>query len=235
MASQKKEIVVVSEKTGLLREFLMLVEQFGYYRIFMTGLMILFMSYIGYLSVHPDMIFERYRQFDTEKHAESFHKRMENSPMIQSSVDMLALEADAKRSFIIEMHNGKYNPAGLSFNYGSLTYEGLTDTSESIREDYADFSLERFPLTLHIYNSGYWGGTTEQLKSIDKRLAMRLESNGTYYIAAASIYGVDDNIGYIGVTYSDTTGVDINRVKGLLLKYSSKVSPLLDTRNKQKE
>lgn len=228
--SDKKESRVLfsfKEFFGIFTDFIKLCKEMGPIRLMGYVVFFLFTAYAVHIGTHPDIIFEKYEAYAEQRHAESFTYRMKTSPQVQSLMDQLLLESGSMRAFIIEMHNGKYNAAGLSFNYGALTYESDANGAISIMDDYIDFSLERYPMLGQIYEDGFWGGTIETMKKDDHHLAFKLESNDAQYFAAAMIYGEKGDIGFIGITY-DCTEVNTPKIKQLLLKYSAKISPLLD-------
>lgn len=210
------------------------VKEVGLVNAIAYAFLLIFFSMVLYLVKNPEYLFDKYTEYAERKHTESFQQRMEVSPLVQSTVDKLRIEERSLRSFVVEMHNGKYNSAGLSFNYGMLTYESLSDSVESVKEDYADFSLERYPILMHVYKTGYWAGNVEELKKIDNRLALRLESNNASYMALAMIYGESESIGFVGITYKEGDKISKDETRLILLKYSSMLSPLLDG-NKDKK
>lgn len=183
-----------------------------------------------YFVEHPEKIMDRITKYSEEKHAKSFAYRMESSPKIEDCLDKLVLESDAARAFIIEMHNGKYNSAGLSFNYGAMNYESVNEGIESVRDDYVDFTLERFQLCYKVYKDGFWSGTIDELSKVDKRLALRMRSNDTRtdYLAVVMIYGENSEIGFLGITYHKGDEIDEEKTHKLLMKYAAQLSPLLD-------
>lgn len=207
----------------------------GYIKTFITLFFMICFSIAGYVAMNPRIIFEKYKEYEEQVHSASFDYRMKVSPFVDDYTQQILDECGGIRAFVIEMHNGKYNAAGLSFNYGSMTYEAINDTVESIREDYADFTLERYKLITKVYNDGYWSGNIEELSDIDKRLSLKLESNDAKYIAIASIYGVKNEIGFIGVTFSDDMTENSGEIERILKKYSSKISPLLDGQKTERE
>lgn len=217
-----------SKVISFLKGGITMIDTYGTLKIVFASLLMLFISFITYLTFNPSFVFDRYSEYEEKKHTESFNYRMESTPIIQSITNNMVIEAKALRCFIIEMHNGKYNASGLSFNYGSLTYEGLRDNVESIQEDYSDFTLDRYPILTHVYKHGKWSGSINDLRSIDKRMALKLESNGAYYLSISMIYGSKNDIGFIGATFGKDDYFDKNKIEILLSKYSSKISPYLD-------
>lgn len=213
---------------GIIGGVLKLVDSYGYVKIIFSAFLMVFVSYTTYIALNPAVIFERYKEYEEQQHMQSFNYRMESTPVVQSIMDNMVHETGALRSFVIEMHNGKYNASGLSFNYGSLTYESDRTGAESIREDYLDFTLDRYPLLSKVHKDGNWHGTIEELEMIDKRLALKLESNDAYYVCLAMIYGSKYEIGFIGMTFSKGDRVDLDAMDNVLHRYSSKISPYLD-------
>lgn len=221
---------------SIFTEFVQLCKETGPLRV--AGYVVFFLvtAYAVHIGTHPDVIFEKYEEYVEQKHSASFNYRMKNSPQVQSYLDQMRLETDAIRTFIIEMHNGKYNAAGLSFNYGALTYESVADGYDSVMDDYIDFSLERYPMLGQIYSDGMWYGTVESLMEKDKHLAFKLKSNEVEFFAATMIYGTKGDIGFIGLTYDTIPNdADIKQIRQNLMKYSNKVSPLLDGTEAQKK
>lgn len=228
--NDKKESRVLfsfKEFFGIFTDFVRLCKETGPLRIAGYVVFFIFTAYAVHIGTHPDIIFEKYEEYAEQRHAESFYYRMKTSPQVQSYMDQMRLESNGMRTFIIEMHNGKYNAAGLSFNYGALTYESVGGGYDSVIDDYLDFALERYPTLGNIYEDGYWIGTVDDLMKEDKHLALKLKSNDVEYFAATMMYGSKGGIGFIGVTY-DHTDVNIPKTRQLLAKYSMKISPLLD-------
>ena len=219
----------VNDKKSFLREILELIDSYGVIRIIGAVILMVFISYATYLSFNPSIIFERYEKYESERHYEMFDYRMHSLPYVQNNLNLLLHDSDAMRAFVIELHNGKANSAGLSFNYGTLTYESLDEGVLSIREDYTEFSLDRYPLLVKVYNDGFWCGDIEKLLSVDKRLAYKMCSNDASYLALATIYGIKSEIGFVGITFNcedcPKSEVELRKV---LTKYASMISPLLD-------
>ena len=232
MTAKKHTEEIKENKYSIFEWVIELRNKYGILNILTAGMLMVFMSITLLFSLNPSIIFDKYREYDEQKHTESFNYRMRSQKAVQLLLKELMGEVHSTRCFVIELHNGKTNAAGLSFNYGSLTYECLNDTTESIMEDYSDFSLERFPITAYLYENGFWCGTTEELRSVDKKLAVRLESNGTYGIAFTTIYGIKNEIGFLGISFDrNKSGCDRNFVSNKIRKYANELSPLLDGEN----
>lgn len=211
-----------------IMKFVKLVDSYGTVKLIKSGIMMVFFAYATYISLNPSAIFDKYIEYTERIHNESFNRRMEISGFIKENLGHMLEECGAMRCFVVELHNGHHNSAGLSFNYGSLTYEVDRDSVESIMEDYSDFTLERFPFVLHIWNHSSWHGSMEDMSKIDEKMSMRLMSNGVGYMYATSLYGSNGIIGYVGVTFSPDDKFDLNQVRRISNKYASKISILLN-------
>lgn len=208
------------------------IEKHGILKTLAFTLVTLVVSYTAFLMTNPKIAFEKFIEYSEQQHNKSFDYRMKSSPMVQAHLDNLKYESGAYRCFIIELHNGKNNATGLSFNYGSLTYESCrNDSVKSVVEDYDDFSIDRYPLAFKVYNNGYWAGTVEELKTVDKHLAYCLTSNDANYIALTVIYGKNSEIGFLGISYQSCDSINTSTIHTMLNRTASKISPLLDGSN----
>lgn len=192
---------------------------------FMTG----FVSYAMVLIMNPSSMFEKFNDYQAKQHSESMARRMEITPIITEYLKQMVLELNCRRACVIEFHNGKNNAAGLSFIYGSMTYEAKQNDADSVLEDYAEFSLDRFPFIIECFKTGYWYGSVEDLKDIDMRLYHRLKSNGANTFAAQKVYGSTDDIGIMIVSYGpEDPEPDPVKTKEAMMRYERKVSIKLD-------
>ena len=227
-ANSKKNIGGDGGRFVIFEWVISLKERYGILNILTSGLLMVFMSIMVTITLNPGIIFDKYSTYAEERHAQSFEYRMKSSKAVQLMLHDIRDDFSAMRVFVIELHNGKSNPTGLSFNFGSLTYEVLSHDATSVREDYSDFSLERYPFIMQLYEDGYWEGYTSDLKKIDKRLALKLESNDVYYVAFTSIYGMNREIGFLGITFSEQEYKQIPNLSNKLRKYATQLSPFLD-------
>lgn len=216
---------------NLLEYVIKFVEKYGYIKIICVSILMVFISYASYLAYNPEVIFEKYNEYKANRHMKSFNYRMESSPKVAQLLKSLQLETGGARCFIIELHNGKSNASGLSFNYGALTYEEVRDSVTSVREDYIEFTVDRYPLLGKIYKMGYWGGNLSDISKYDSKLAYMFISNGTEYLAIATLYGEDNEIGFIGVSFLKGDKYYKKDLSAILYHYASRIAPLLDGNN----
>ena len=234
--AKSKEAKVSNFGTDQLTFFERVVKfknKYGLLNIITSGLLMVFMSFAIMLAMNPSIIFDKYRAYDDQKHTESFNYRMKSTKTVQLMLKECLYETGGIRCFIVEMHNGKTNSSGLSFNYGSMTYEVDADSVFSIQEDYSEFSLERYNLISYVYENGYWCGNVEDMCDIDEKLSMKLRANDTYGVAISMIYGTKNEIGFIGISFDENGCMthDHTEVKKLLTKYAMQIAPFLDGDN----
>lgn len=108
----------------------------------------------------------------------------------------------ADRAFVMELHNGTNNIAGLPFIHCSMTYEETSRQVEHIDEDYQNISLTRFDFPEYLHTHDLWYGTIDEFSSIDSKMASRMKYEGTAYLVITTIRSGDTEIGYFGFTFN---------------------------------
>jgi hypothetical protein len=64
-------------------------------------------------------------------------------------------------------------------------------------------------LIYKIYEDGFWYGSVEELKVLDKKLYYKMKSNNTEYLACLELYADNKPLAILGITYADTTGINL--------------------------
>lgn len=221
---------------GVLERVVRLVHKYGILKIFQAILVILLCLYLFYnVSNIPKFVNAALSQ-NSEKveqaHDTSVNVRREIKPKIDSLLNETILSLRADRVFIIEMHNGTNNIAGLPFIYGEMTYEEVSGDIEHVDEDYTSINLSRFSFPIYLEKNKTFIGSIDELEQMDKKLATRMRSNDVKFLAITSMFGVDNELGYFGVSYcGDNQPNDIDKLKSKLSSVSQKLSILLDNKN----
>lgn len=232
MAKTKKTAEISDKSLSTFEKIMEMVDKHGIWKLFKGTVFFVFFSYMLYIAVNPGAMFERYDNYVKEKHAISSEYRMETSPMVRAYLNQLSSELGADRAYIIEYHNGKSNPTGLQWQFGEMTF--LSDNApDDIRGEFQDLSLAKYPIFYELYENMFWCGDLEELEDLDKRFSLRAEINEAKYVSFAMLYGNNlEEIGVVGVSYTDTTRVkDDITIKKAMKKYSAAISPLLDGNN----
>jgi hypothetical protein len=180
-----------------------------------------------YTAISQGFIFEKYREKLDKDHKKSVEYRMKSTPIIINYLNCLAVETNAHRAFIMEYHNGKSNSTGLQWQFADLTFSN--DNTDHNMYNYVDMPLTDSPHTLYLHRNTYFVGTIEELKQIDKKLSLRMESNDYVYCTMMMIYGKNlEPIGYLALSFKEMPNKDSNCLNSIMHKYITAITPYLD-------
>jgi hypothetical protein len=180
-----------------------------------------------YTAISQGFIFNSYRDKLDKDHKKSVEYRMKSTPFIINYLNSLAVETNAHRAFIMEYHNGKSNSTGLQWQFADLTFSN--DNTDHSMYNYVDMPLTDSPHTLYLHRNTYFVGTIEELKQLDKKLALRMESNDYVYCSMMMIYGKNlEPIGYLALSFKEMPNKDSNCLNSIMHKYITAITPYLD-------
>ena len=197
------------EQLGFLEKVIKIINKYGLFKVFQALCVIGIFVYLMYNAHTIGQSVQGIVRNEIETHAEKIEQEhndaLEIRKKIKPDIDKALKEAlvslDADRVFVMEMHNGNNNTSGLPFVYGEMTYEQVRSGIGHIDDDYINLNLSRFSFPLYLEKEHIWQGSMEELANIDDKLAKRLSSNEVTYIAITHIHGVDNLLGYFGITY----------------------------------
>lgn len=221
---------VGEEQLSFLEKVINLIEKHGLFRIFKAIFVILAFFFVMYNGQNVNKIVDAVLLKQETEHSEALEYRRKISPRIELCLSKLLLDTGADRAFILEMHNGTSNVSGLPFYYGEMTYERVTSNTYHIDEDYRNLNLSRFPFIYFIDEHNSWHGSIDDMALIDDKMAMRLKSNDVKYAFFECIHGIENPIGFIGITYCTDGNYpkDISKIERLVNVASKQVSGELD-------
>lgn len=180
-----------------------------------------------YTAISQGFIFESYQDKLDKDHKKSVEYRMKSTPIIINYLNSLAIETHAHRAFIMEYHNGKSNSTGLKWQFADLTFSN--DNTDHNMYTYVDMPLTDSPHTLYLHRNTFFVGNLEELRMIDKKLSLRMESNDYVYVAMMMIYGKNlEPIGYLALSFREMPNKDMNRLNSIMHKYITAITPYLD-------
>lgn len=227
-----------AENLGFLEKTVKLIERYGLFKIFKALCVILLFVYImcnganlidtliGRISRET---IDRAAVEKVEAHDRAMSIRQEAKPKIDDMLAYTLNKTDCDRVFVIEMHNGTNNTAGLPFVYGEMTYEMVRNGVTHIDEDYTNLNLSRFSFPAYVNQHHYWMGSIEELRKIDPKIAQRLASNDVTYLAIIDIHGVKNELGFFGITYCNgRQPKSREELITVLMEETQKLSTLLD-------
>lgn len=180
-----------------------------------------------YTAISQGFIFESYQDKLDKDHKKSVEYRMKSTPIIINYLNSLAVESNAHRAFIMEYHNGKSNSTGLQWQFADLTFSN--DNTDHNMYNYVDMPLTDSPHTLYLHRNTFFVGNLEELRKIDKKLSLRMESNDYVYVAMMMIYGKNlEPIGYLALSFREIPNKDTNCINSIMHKYITAITPYLD-------
>lgn len=202
------------EEVGILESTINVIDKHGFFKPLKALFVLAILFYVLYNGSNVGKIVEDVLKRSQIEHDMTLDYRRTIDPEIRIVLKKLLMETNCDRAFIIEMHNGKINTAGLSFTYGEMTYEEPADGIEPIDEEYQNVNLSRFPFFTYLHDYHSWNGTIEELKKIDKKIGLRMESNEAQYGMFKCVHGSNGKeIGFLGVTYAKKEDVNLKKLK----------------------
>lgn len=164
------------------------------------------------------------------EHNEQMEQRRSIRPYVMEILKSTINETGCERAFVIELHNGNNNTAGLPFIHASMTYEAVARGIEPIDEDYQNISLTRFVFSEYLHEHDLWYGPIDEFVTLDPKMGGRLKHNGATYLVITTIRSEKCEIGYFGFLYYDNKSTDFVTKENMefILHSVQKLSKLLD-------
>ena len=222
----------LSEKQfSFLEKTVKLIDKYGIIKILKAIIVLTTFTYITLNISNLDKIIESaIVANDNEKineHDKALEYRRSIKPEIDLILNNILTTLNADRAFILELHNGTNNTAGLPFIYAEMTYSDVSEGISHIDEDYINLNLSRFQFPMYLSKEEVWNGDMKQLSKIDSKLANRLMSNDVEYFCIITLHGANCEIGYFGVTYCSDFRPEREELLRKIAISSQKISSLL--------
>jgi hypothetical protein len=218
----------IDKGIGWLQKLLNLQRRYGFFSILKGLFLILLAGYVIFFALNPKYLLEKMDNIQKENHSDAIAQRLRSDSEVRLILDKLLLRSGADRSYLIEFHNGSKNLAtDLPFLFGSMRLESTTDSIAGVEDEYADFSLSRYPLMVNILKDGFFYGSVEKVKPLDKKLYFKLKSNNVNEIALIALYQGDNPLGILGLSYCNSNKMQCQAVGLQIRKAAMKISPLL--------
>ena len=226
IAETKEKIVVASDGLSFFERLLVINRQYSIREIIKTLFTMAFVIWFGYLAINPTYLFEKYDEIRSREHTEELHKRFDSSKELTTDLSILMNKLHADRAFFIEYHNSIKSLEGAPFAYGSMNFEETADGIDFMGDAYTNFSLAKYKLVNYLYENLLYVGEVEGIEPIDRRLYLKLVSDGIKQIALIEVEGVDAPLGILGVTWSkhDVMKEYKDSIKKELRSYSVKIA-----------
>lgn len=203
-----------NETLGFGEKLIKITDEYGYWKLIKMVMFVVFTVTMIYLGKNfgENYDFERQKEIVSQviaendemrtiMHSEEMVRRNSIKPLVTDLLKNTISEMNADRAFVIELHNGSNNTAGLPFIHCTMTYEEDSRGVESIDEDYQNLSLSRFNFPDFLHDQGLWLGTIDEFEAIDPKVTSRMRQNNVTYLVITTIRSEKNEIGYFGFTY----------------------------------
>jgi hypothetical protein len=225
------------EQLNILEKTMKIIEEYGIWKT-IRGLLVVavFLFIVSSAPSFFDRVIadaiEKQSVEQAEEHNAALEIRQQAKPAIDGILNDALLYLNADRVFIIEMHNGTNNTAGLPFLYGEMTYENAAEGILHVDDDYSRINLSRFNFCFYLQKERIWVGSIDELAKLDEKLAKRVSSNDVTYLAVTQIVGANSELGYFGVSYcNNNEHKSAKEIKQYIYTASQKLASLLDMSN----
>ena len=225
---------------GWLERIVVIINTYGMKRIFQALLIVIVCLVIvmGFNALDnqrsmdkfiaaAEVIVDKKIQKETDEHTIGTEIRREITPKINKTLVKMLYELQADRACVIEMHNGKENPTGLPFDFCDMTHEETRGRVPYIADEYEDLNMAKFTFPDYLYDNRVFAGPIDDVYAIDKKLAMRLESNNVKYIGIMLIR-TNVEIGFLMVSYVDEPPISREKILSELTYYVQEIGTYLD-------
>lgn len=231
------------ETLGFWERLMKFKDKHGYWNLTKLVLFVAFAIAILFLAKNfgESFSFERQKEAINEvmqensqqmfiEHEEKMEQRRNIKPYVMDILKTTINEMGCGRAFVIELHNGSNNTAGLPFIHASMTYEVVARGIEPIDEDYQNISLTRFVFSEYLHEHDLWFGTIDEFIELDPKMGGRLNHNGATYLVITTIRSEACEIGYFGFIYYKKNEHDFANKENMdfILHSVQKLSKLLD-------
>lgn len=206
-----------------------LISEHGMWKMLQAfGLIVISVFFLMFANaLNNEEIIEQWLIRTDDAHTVGTEIRTEISPKVNNALLKMLYELDGDRVSILEMHNGKENPTSLPFIYCDMTYEHTRDKIPYVSDEYEDLNMAKFTFPYYLYEHKFFIGNIEEIYSIDKRLAMRLEMNDVKYVGIIYVRGSSD-IGFLMISYLEEPTVSDGKIYEELIYYVQEIGAYLD-------
>ena len=190
---------------SLFEKALTIIEKYQIRHVFKGVFLILIAVATYNFAMNPTYFFEKYKEWETEKHTEALEKRMNNSAKIQMVCEKLLYKVHAQRVVVLELHNGLTSNGNLPFAKCTATYEALNDGAVPVSQQYQNTNLSLMPFADVLFRDTYWCGNTQDLENVDRGLFYKFMSNHTEHFACIVVRGINKALAIMVVSFDTTS------------------------------
>lgn len=136
---------------------------------------------------------------------------------------------------LFEYHNGGYNLTGMPFLHFTLSIQRNNYGVEELNKDFNNILVSSVPDFIREVdrNDIYYVDDIKQLEPMFPRLYKELKACNTEEVIFCCLEGIDDEIGFLMLSFTTPLGNRRKKVQKQLFKIVQKVSTLLDLKKYQ--
>lgn len=149
---------------------------------------------------------------------------------INRIITELMQKTNADHAALFEYHNGGYNLTGMPFLHFSLSIQRNNLGVEELSKDFDNVLVSSVPDFIKNVdcNDIYYVNDIKTLEPIFPRMYRELKQDDMSEAFFACIEGLDDEVGFLMLSFKDPTGPRKKKVQKELFKKIQKISTLLD-------
>lgn len=199
-----------------LGTILQYIKDYGVFNIIKAIILLFILSITLRLVWNPELIFEKYSQYLSQKHNIELNERAELDQQVKAMLPTFLYKYHASRVWIIQYHNGIKD-----WQHGTMRFEKCDQGIISVKEQYNNFNLTwlNIPYYLKENEDNVFIGGLEELQTIDDTLYTQFKKNKVSYLACTLIKdNIGNPIGIFGVTW-EHLDIDIQKLNPKILRY----------------
>ena len=154
---------------------------------------------------------------------------------INHIITELMQKTKADHAALFEYHNGGYNLTGMPFLHFSLSVQRNNIGVKELSKDFDSVLVSSVPDFIKKIdcNDFYYVDDITELSRIFPRLYRELKEDGMTEAMMCNIQGLDDEVGFLLLSFKDPIGNRKKKIQKDLFKKVQKISTLLDLKKLQ--
>lgn len=236
-----------------LENFTKLVQKYGIFSLLKSTVLIFIFGIVAVFFLNQDKIvtsiITNYDKGVADKHNDqiSYRNKIIN-PIVNNTLTRLLAETKADRAFVMEVHDGVSNSAGIPFTFADLTYEILSQKNTrrgdkngrqigipSLALEFERIKLSMYELPYYLQDNSIWMGTIDDLYKLDSKMGAKMEMGGDKYIYVIGLSGKRYDIGLICLSFVKTNPGFDQQTLSKLIDASQRISGVLDAEHDKQE
>jgi hypothetical protein len=229
---KQEKVTIIDSGISAFGKLINLVKNNSLWVLLKTLVVSAFFGLLIFIITNPTFIFEKYKEYEERRHSMELSQRFNKMEILNRELSETLMELHADRAFFIEYHNSVKSLQGAPFAYGSMSFEKIHPNREIVfmADEYSDFPLTKYETVTYLYENKVFIGTIDDLMNIDKRLATKLKASNVTQVALIEVWGDNQPLGILGVTWSEHEVIDTygDKIRDAIYQHSNKIRNILN-------